>query len=351
MGWGKECLPFVAMVLVQLGYAGLNIFSKAAMNSGMTPYVLVTYRQIFATVAIALFAFLLERKIRPKMTRKVLYQSIFCSFFGATLNVFLYFIGLQHTTPTIACAASNTFPAITYIVGIIVGMEKLKIKGRAGQAKVFGTCICVGGAMVLSFYHGPILQVPQSGVHWKFVEGTTEKSSGHNSSFLGPLLVICCCVSLAFWLMVQTKLSQNYPVPFTNTTLMCFWSIFPSALVSVIVNHKPSDWSLKLPIRLVSVLYAAIVSSAVGFWLMSWVAGKRGPLYVSIFSPLLLVIVAILSWALLDEQLFVGTLLGSILIVAGLYIVLWGKKEEMEESPKATSTTRSEESGPAINAV
>uniref|UniRef100_A0A7N0TTH1 WAT1-related protein n=1 Tax=Kalanchoe fedtschenkoi TaxID=63787 RepID=A0A7N0TTH1_KALFE len=256
MGWWKECLPFAAMVLVQLGYAGMNIFSKAAMDSGMTPYVLVTYRQIFATAAIAPFAFFLERKIRPKMTRRVLYQSIFCSFFGATLNVFLYFVGLQYTTPTIACAADNTFPAITYIVGIFVGMEKLKIVERAGQAKVFGTVVCVGGAMVLSFYHGSLLRVPQSGIHWTFVEGTAEEGSGHHSTFLGPLLVIRSCVSWAFWLMVQTKLSQNYPVPFTNTTLMCFWSIFPSAIVSVIVNHRPSDWSLKSPIRLVSVLYA-----------------------------------------------------------------------------------------------
>uniref|UniRef100_A0A7N0TTM6 WAT1-related protein n=1 Tax=Kalanchoe fedtschenkoi TaxID=63787 RepID=A0A7N0TTM6_KALFE len=149
IGWWKEYLPCVAMVLVQLGYAGMNIFSKAAMDAGMTPYVLVTYRQIFATAAIAPFAFFIERKNRPNMTWEILYQSL--GKFRATVNVFLYFIGLEYTTPTIACAADNTFPAITYIVGILVGMEKLKIRERAGQAKVFGTIVCVGGAMVLSF--------------------------------------------------------------------------------------------------------------------------------------------------------------------------------------------------------
>uniref|UniRef100_A0A7N0TTT8 WAT1-related protein n=1 Tax=Kalanchoe fedtschenkoi TaxID=63787 RepID=A0A7N0TTT8_KALFE len=171
--WKEEYLPFVAMVLVQLGYAGMNVFSKAAMDAGMTPYVLVTYRQIFATVVLAPFAFFLERKKRPKMTPKILYQSIFCSFFG---------------------------------------MEKLKIGERAGQAKVFGTIVCVGGAMVLSFYHGPRLHVPQSGIHWTFVEAAVKEDSAHSSTFLGPMLVIGSCVSWAFWLMVQTKLSQNYPV-------------------------------------------------------------------------------------------------------------------------------------------
>ena len=40
---------------------------------------------------------------------------------------------------------------------------------------------------------------------------------------------------------------------------------------------------------------------------MSWCIQRKGPLYVSVFSPLLLVIVAILSWALLQEKLYEGT--------------------------------------------
>lgn len=50
-----------------------------------------------------------------------------------------------------------------------------------------------------------------------------------------------------------------------------------------------------------------IVCSALAFCLMSWCIETKGPLYVSVFSPLLLVIVAILSWALLEEKLYIGT--------------------------------------------
>lgn len=90
------------------------------------------------------------------------------------------------------------------------------------------------------------------------------------------------------------------------------------------------------------------------------------------FSPLLLVIVAISSWALLGEKLYVGTYvynlftqidtcsvfkflfeptefrsflsvnasaLGSVFIVMGLYAVLWGKTKEM----KLTKGTATEE--------
>lgn len=61
MGCIDEYMPLLTMVLVQFGYAGLNITSKLAMDSGMKPEVIVTYRQIFATIAIAPFAYFLER--------------------------------------------------------------------------------------------------------------------------------------------------------------------------------------------------------------------------------------------------------------------------------------------------
>lgn len=56
-----EMVPFVAMVLLQVGFAGMNITSKLALDGGMNPFVLVTYRQIFATFATLPFALLLER--------------------------------------------------------------------------------------------------------------------------------------------------------------------------------------------------------------------------------------------------------------------------------------------------
>jgi drug/metabolite transporter (DMT)-like permease len=50
-----------------------------------------------------------------------------------------------------------------------------------------------------------------------------------------------------------------------------------------------------------------IVGSGIGFTVMSWCIQARGPLYVSMFSPLLLVIVAIIGWAILGEKIRVGT--------------------------------------------
>lgn len=62
---GGDCTPSLAMVLVQVGFAGLNVVSKLALDDGMSPYVMIAYRQLVATLFIAPIAFFLERLAYP----------------------------------------------------------------------------------------------------------------------------------------------------------------------------------------------------------------------------------------------------------------------------------------------
>jgi hypothetical protein len=59
----SDRVPPVAMVLVQLGFAGMNVVSKLALDAGMSPYVLIAYRNLIAAAFIAPVAYLLERYI------------------------------------------------------------------------------------------------------------------------------------------------------------------------------------------------------------------------------------------------------------------------------------------------
>ncbi|GMH10412.1 hypothetical protein Nepgr_012253 [Nepenthes gracilis] len=332
---GGDFLPFTAMVIVQVGYAGMNILSKVAMDSGMDPLILVAYRQIFATFAIVPFAYFMERKTRPKITKQILFQIFLCSLFGASLNQVLYFIGLKNSTATIACALSNILPAVTFLLAVPFGLEAVGIRGRAGQAKVLGTIACVGGAMLLSFYHGHAIGIGRSSVEWKYADTITKNDAardGKQSFFLGPFLLLASNVSWAAWFIIQAKMSEKFAAPYTSSALMCFMASIQCAAIAACSDHEPSAWSLGSSIRVVASLYAGIVSSALSFCIMAWAIQRKGPLYVSVFSPLLLIIVALLSWALLKEKLYVGTAVGSILIVIGLYAVVWGKSKEMNAS-------------------
>ncbi|TMW97840.1 hypothetical protein EJD97_004914 [Solanum chilense] len=317
---GKDLLPFFVMVLVQLGYAGTAIISKVVMDDGMDPYVHLSYRQIIATISIAPFAYFFERVTAMQMT---------------------YLIGLKYSTATIATALDNLVPAITFLLAVLFGLEKIGVTSRGGQAKVMGTMLCVCGAMLLSLYHGKVL-FGQLKIHWKYSQHYTNKNiidpNNNNShgNFLGPFLVIISDIVYSLWLIIQPKVTERYAAPYSSTTLMCFMASLECTIVALCVNnHDKNAWSLN-PIRAISVLYNGIISSALAFYLITWCIKRKGPLYVSVFLPLLLVISAFLSWTLLGEKLYVGTIMGSMLTVIGLYGFLWGKKKEMEQIKEAT---------------
>ncbi|XP_022931667.1 WAT1-related protein At1g09380-like [Cucurbita moschata] len=333
MAGGSDLLPLLAMVVVQFLYAGLNITSKLAMEFGMNPMVLVAYRQMFGTIAIAPCAYWFERKGRPKITKPILFQILLCSLTGATGNQVFYYVGLKYSSPTIACALTNVLPAATFLLALLFRQESVGIKTTPGAAKVIGTVVCVGGAMLLSFYHGQTINLGESGIHWKYAEmmrGGSSSSQG-GSAIWGSLYLIISSVAWAAWFVIQARVNSQFPAPYTSTAIMTFMASIQCGAIAVGIEHNTAAaWSLKSPIRLVGALYAGVACSGVAFCLTSWSIQKKGPLYASVFNPFLLIIVAIFSWTFFQEKLYVGTVVGSLLIVVGLYAVLWGKTKEVK---------------------
>jgi len=321
----------LAMTLVQVGFAGLNLVSKLALDSGMNPFVLVAYRQIFATLCTAPFAYFWERKMKLKITRSVLFQLFLCSIFGYTLNQCLYFAGLLYTTPTIACALQNLLPAITFIMAVPFRLETVGIKTLGGKAKVTGTILCVCGAMFMTFYKGKLINIFESGVHWAYpkkLEDGHKHSSSELDTILGSALLVGSCFAWAIWFIMQAKLSKTFAAPYTGSAIMCFMSSIQCVIVGACVDRESSGWALGWNIRLIASTYTGIVASGISFSVMNWCIQVKGPLFVSMFNPLLLIMVAVMGWALLDEKLYVGSAVGSVLIIVGLYAVLWGKGKE-----------------------
>jgi len=60
-GFVEKAKPYIAMISLQFGYAGMNVLTKLSLNQGMSHYVLVVYRHAFATLSITPFALVLER--------------------------------------------------------------------------------------------------------------------------------------------------------------------------------------------------------------------------------------------------------------------------------------------------
>ncbi|PKA64359.1 WAT1-related protein [Apostasia shenzhenica] len=57
---------------------------------------------------------------------------------------------------------TNLIPAITFIMAVMFRLESLRIKSSSDKAKLLGTLIGVGGAMILTFFKGKELNLSTS---------------------------------------------------------------------------------------------------------------------------------------------------------------------------------------------
>ncbi|CAN6469921.1 unnamed protein product [Victoria cruziana] len=307
----ERFVPSVAMVVTQFGFAGLNVLSKVAMNRGMNPFVMVTYRQVVAALSTAPIAYFMERKTKMKLTWSTMLQIFFCALFGATLNQGLYFAGLKFVSPTIACALNNLLPAVTFIIAIPFRMETIGVRSSGGMAKILGTAVCVGGAMLMTFYKGPQLNLWSSGVRWDIGYQTSRDQQATTDDrpagfIIGSVMVVASCFAWAIWFILQAKMSRTFSAPYTSTALLCLVAAVQCGAMTICMERDASAWALGWDIRLLTVVYTGVVGSGMAFCAMSWCIQRRGPLFVSMFSPLVLIIVAFLGWALFDEKLHLG---------------------------------------------
>ncbi|KAL1336299.1 hypothetical protein HN51_030685 [Arachis hypogaea] len=333
--------PVVLMVIVQIANAWVNVLYKLAVNDGMSLRVVVAYRYIFATAFIAPLAYILERKTRTKMTWTILFQSFLCGLFGGALPQNLQMEALALTSVTFATAISNLIPAITFILSLSFGMERLSLKKAAGKAKIIGTMNGIGGAMLMTFYRG--VEVKMLSFHINLFNqrngsGAVHSSRGGGGLFLlGAVSSFSSNASYALWLIIQAKMSRAYPYPYSSTALMCVMGAILSVTFTFCVERDLTQWKLGWNVRLLTVAYAGTVVSGVMVAVISWCVRMRGPLFVSVFSPLMLVVVAFAGSTILDEKLYLGSIIGSLLIVCGLYLVLWGKSKEMTKNQLVSS--------------
>ncbi|XP_027921867.1 WAT1-related protein At1g25270-like isoform X2 [Vigna unguiculata] len=283
----QDLKPVVLMVLVQIAYSSVNVLYKLAINDGMSIRIVTAYRLIFAVAFTFSLALIFERKNRPKLTWRVLFMSFFSGLFGASLLHNLFLEALDLVSATFATAIYNLVPAVTFILAISCRLEKLNMRSTAGKAKVVGTIIGIGGSMLLTFFKGQEIDVKS--FHTALLHKNNHSLTLHNTDsshrFLGALCGFGSCFSFALWLIIQ--------------------GIVASGLVVIAI---------------------------------AWCVKMRGPMFVSVFNPLMLLLVAVADSLMLGENLYVGSVIGGVLIVCGLYMFLWGKSKEEKKGNKTVSS-------------
>ncbi|XP_022138963.1 WAT1-related protein At5g07050 [Momordica charantia] len=341
-GFLENSKPYFAMISLQFGYAGMNIISKVSLSRGMSHYVLVVYRHAFATASIAPFVLFFERRGQPKITLKVFTQIFVLALLGPVIDQNFYYAGLKYTSPTFSCAMSNMLPAMTFVMAVIFRMENLDMKKLRCQAKILGTLVTVAGAMLMTLYKGPLVQMAWS-KHSSNSSTNSDENSANKDWFKGSIFLIIATLAWASLFVLQNQALKTYKNhQFTLTTLVCFLGTLQAIAVTLVAEHKASVWRIGWDMNLLAAAYAGIVTSSISYYVQGLVMKKRGPVFATAFSPLMMIIVAIMGSFILAEKIFLGGIIGSILIVFGLYSVLWGKHRENLEIKSASAAADDE---------
>ncbi|TXG56345.1 hypothetical protein EZV62_017658 [Acer yangbiense] len=319
-------LPFMGMVVVILSQVTVLQVMKAAMSEGKNKFTIMVYSNVLSIFVLLVSCLIKHRSDRPPP----LNFSIICKFFllsliGCLMQIFSY-VGIEYSSPTLATAMSNLVPAFTFILAIVFS-----------QAKSIGTIVAIVGAFVITFYKGPLL---------------LKTLSPKSNWILGGFFLASDALLSSAWYILQALILRNFTSVLVLMLFTAFFGTILATIFTLIIVGDSSAWNLKPDIGLVAVIYTAIVGSLFQSSLGAWCLSKKGPIYVTTFKPLAIVLSVVIGFLFLGDALSLGSLIGAIIIVAGFYSVMWGKAKEentIEHSDIGSLKSSAGEKVPLLN--
>ncbi|KAK8939974.1 Protein WALLS ARE THIN 1 [Platanthera guangdongensis] len=252
--------------------------------------MVLVYRNIIATVLVAPFAYFLEKNERPKLTFSILVQLFLLALFGITLNQVCYLLGMYYLSPTYVSAIQNSLPGITLAMAAVLRLQS----------------------------------VPHHNTLGAFL------SSAHILNWtLGCVYILGNCIAWSGWLVFQVPMLEQYPARLSLTTFSCFFGMIQLLCIAAFVETDIERWKIHSEGELFTIFYIGLVATGIAFCLQTWCIDRAGPLFVvAVFQPLQTVLVAVMAFIVFGDLLYSGGLIGFIVIIVGLYTVLWGKSGE-----------------------
>ncbi|KVH99319.1 Drug/metabolite transporter [Cynara cardunculus var. scolymus] len=352
-GWFPERVQLhIAMLALQFGYAGFHVVSRAALNMGISKIVFPVYRNILAFVLLLPFAYFLEKyegkaadqsqfsyPVLPARDRRDYGEPSFLLIgFGQHFSDLRLRDSELRSRHHIPHGGGSPASSLTPLI------EKVRIDRKDGISKVAGTVFCIAGASVITLYKGPTIYSPSPSLHSIRATSPVLQSLGDangKSWALGCLFLIGHCLSWSGWLVLQAPVLKKYPARLSFTSYQCFFGVLQFLVLAAFMERDINAWLIHSGAELFSVFYAVsdsnpipnswlmgVVASGIAFAVQIWCIDRGGPVFVALYQPVQTLVVALMASVALGEEFYLGGIIGAVLIITGLYLVLWGKNEE-----------------------
>lgn len=284
MNTGAERGAIAAFVgIVAVG--GLNGIGVKFSNGELDPFWGATLR--FGLASAVLFGVVGVRRL-PLPAGRALVGSLLYGLIGFAAAYGFAYYGLVETPAGLAMVILALVPLLTLLLAVAHGLERLRVQGLAGSLLALG-----GVALIFG-----------------------ERLAAQAVPLISLLAVLGAAVAIAETSVVVKRFPRAHPV--SNNALAMGIGALVLLLLSLIAGE-----SLAVPAQLptvAAVAYLVVVGSVVLFLLFLYVI-ERWTASSTSYSLLLMPLVAIVGSALLlGEQITAGLVVGTALILVGVYL-------------------------------
>ncbi|WP_113653698.1 DMT family transporter [Pedobacter namyangjuensis] len=290
----------VSLLAVAIVWGTTYLGIRIAVET-IPPWFVTTMRQSMA--ALILLVILLRKKEFkwigwPSMRRQMLLSTLMIVVANGMTTV------AEQTIPSGLTSLLNALSPIAVFLGsVAIGLQKPTLKGFIG--------------VIIGFL----------GVAFIFRDG------------IGDLLdpnyktgIMFLAIAILGWAS-GTIYAKKYTHESSNIILDLFYQFIFSAVVQLVLAFifsptiEPSSWSLQ---SLGAVVYLAVFGSVIGFFCYIYALKKVTATEVSILSYFNTIIAIFLGWLILDEVITIDLLIATVLIIVGVFITNYKKKQVSE---------------------
>ncbi|XP_027914991.1 WAT1-related protein At5g47470 isoform X2 [Vigna unguiculata] len=316
------------LVGVQFIYAGNAVFMGYALSLGFSSLTIIILTSLATFLILFPVSFFFERTKWPKNCDFKLTKQLLCLSFGGLLFQYLFLKGLDLTSPAMGTAMPNIAPGLIFLIAWISGLEKVDLRNQYSKVKIMGTVLCVLGALTMSIMQSISTGAPEKNSTFPLSK-TPSGFVFNTQKMIGCFYLVVAVVILSSNVVLQAFTLGDFPAPMSLGAVTSLLSAFMTATVQVLEKHRLKTGQLL--VRSGNLIGYFILAGAVSGICLSfngWALKKKGPVFVSMFSPIGTVCSVIFAVIKLGESMSTGSLGGMFLMFSGLYLVLWAKGKE-----------------------
>lgn len=281
--------PVLALVITNIIWGGASPIFKFALQN-IPPFTLAFIRFFFA----GLIFYPLAHQNWKKLDLIQWVKILFVGFFGISINISFFFLGLKRTESINVPVIASAGPVFIYLLSILFLKEKPKIK------VFFGMMISLIGVLIIIL--SPIFLDGK-----RLVLGAVE----------GNLFILLATMGT----VVQTIIGRDILRKVNPFQVSAITFLFSSLTFLPFIPKELSSWDISmLNIQgLVGIVYGVFFSSALAYFLFYYGVSKIKAQEVGIFTYIDPIVAVLIAIPLLGEYPNFYYLLGSLLVFGGIY--------------------------------